>query len=149
MPRGKDFADLVHRILVNDRQFNLAITASGMGMAYDTLYSRLNSRTCFSAEEIRKLIKTVPDPRIISYFLDETTFVAVERPILPENAQMESLLPTAYRLVHGASDILELIAGALRDGRVDHRETAKIEKELDAVERVILALREKVRRPNA
>jgi Phage regulatory protein CII (CP76) len=146
MSRGEDFADLVHRVLVNDDRYSLATAASGMGMLYETLYARVRNRTCFSAEEIRSLIKTVPDPRIVSYFLEATGFVAVERPATRDVGGPEiELLPAAHRLVFGASDVLKLLEAALREGKVDHREAIKIEGELDALERVLLALREKIK----
>lgn len=147
MSRGQDFADLVYRIVVSDGRYSLATAASGMGMLYGTLYARVRNRTCFSAEEIRGLIRTVPDPRIISYFLEGTNLVAVERSAeAGESGDGTALIPAAHQLVFGAADVLRLLETALRDGKVNHREATKIEAELIAIERVLLALRELARR---
>jgi hypothetical protein len=146
MSRGEEFADLVHRILVNDDRYSLATAASGMGLLYETLYARVRNRTCFSAEEIRGLIRAVPDPRIVSYFLEGTAFVPVERPPTGAGSGPEAeLLTAAHRLIFGASDVLKLIEAALRDGKIDRREAVKIEAELDALERVLLGLREQTK----
>lgn len=146
MSRGEEFADLVHRILVTDDRYSLATAASSMGLLYQTLYAKVRNRTTFSAEEIRGLIRAVPDPRIISYFLEGTAFVPVERPpSRVEGGAAPELLPAAHRLVFGASDVLRLIATALRDGNIPRHEAIKIEAELDALERVVLGLREQVK----
>jgi hypothetical protein len=146
MSRGEEFADLVHRILVNDNRYSLATAASGMGLLYETLYARVRNRTCFSAEEIRRLIRAVPDPRIVSYFFEGTAFVPVERaPIGVKGGLEAELLPAAHRLVFGACDVLKLIEAVLRDGKIGRREAVKIEPELDALERVLLGLREQTK----
>jgi hypothetical protein len=48
--RGQEFADLAHRVLTSAHM--VRSTARQMGMSYESLYARLRSRTCFSADEI-------------------------------------------------------------------------------------------------
>lgn len=145
LSRGQDFADLVHRILVNEGRHSLATASSGMGMLYGTLYARVVNRTCFSADEIRLLMRSVSDPRLPAYFLDGTSFVAVERMSAAERASETDTLRAAHRLVYMAADILRRIETALGDGRIDHREAPGIEAELDGAERLILGLRAQIR----
>lgn len=51
----------------------------------------------------------------------------------------------ATRLVIEATDVLESVETALRDGRIDHRDALLLRKEIEIVKRAIASLRTLVR----
>ncbi|QFY62526.1 hypothetical protein FZ934_19215 (plasmid) [Rhizobium grahamii] len=77
--RGKEFASIAYTVLVVDRRPGVKAAARLLGMNYSTLHSRLIGRTSFSADEIRDLVRAVPDPRLVSYLLDGSHFIEASR----------------------------------------------------------------------
>ena len=147
MGRGKEFADLAHQIIINDPKWDAASVARAMGMDYHGLYARLCNRTMFSAEEINRLLKVVPDPRFVSHLLRDTPFVAADRTAIGEGDEVfDSMLRMAIRMIGEASDVAESIECALRDGRVDHREAPLILAEIEEAERALASLQRHVRK---
>lgn len=144
--RGRDFANIAYTILVVEKKPALEAAAAAMGMGYAALHSRLVGRTCFSAEEIRGLIRAVPDPRLVSYLLDGTRFVAAERAVLDEEARHQNtglyaIQRGATRVVVEATDILEIVDAALAGGGLDHQKDALVLSEIDDTERALASLR--------
>lgn len=147
MGRGKDFADLAHQIIINDPKWDATEVAEAMGLDYHALYARLCNRTMFSAEEINRLLKTVPDPRFVSHLLRDTPFVAADRTASGDGEELfDSMLRLAIRMIGEASDVAEAIECALRDGHVDHREAPIILAEIEEAERALANLQRHVRR---
>ena len=146
MGRGKEFAELAHQIIINDHKWSAANVAQAMGMDYNGLYARLCNRTMFSAEEINRLLKVVPDPRFVSHLLRDTPFVAADRTEVGEGEEVfDSMLRMAIRMIGEASDVAECIECALRDGQVDHREAPLILAEIEEAERALANLQRHVR----
>jgi len=145
MQRGQEFAELVHHVLTSDDRHHVKTVAQKMGMTYETLYSRIRNRTCFSAEEIRLLLRSAPDPRFSSFLLDGTDFIAAERFPSSDAAKEHSVYTAAHRVVFRAADVLQAIELALQDNRIDRGEAARIESEIEAAERVLMGLRECLR----
>ncbi len=145
MRRGEEFAQLVHRILVSGGQDSVRTIAAKMGLSYEVLYARISNRTPFSADEIRDLLRAVSDPRIVSYLLEGTPYVAAERLPGTLHGREDSIWKAAHRVVFEAADVLEAIEAALKDERIDNRDATAIRAEIEAAERVLLGLREYLR----
>lgn len=60
MKLGAGICRVDHQVLVTERSYSAKAVAVKIGLAYETLYSRLCNRTCFSADEIRGLVRRVP-----------------------------------------------------------------------------------------
>ncbi len=143
--RGCDFAALAHAAIIVEQRYPLEETAAALGLTYHALYARLSNRVAFSAEEIRALVTAAPDPRFVAYLLRGTPFVAADR-LPPEAETAETIHRGATRLVIEATDVLEAVETALRDGRLDHREARHIRNEVEVAERALATLRERLRR---
>jgi Phage regulatory protein CII (CP76) len=142
--RGRDFADLVYTVLVAEKKWPLKDVAERMGMQYATLHARLHRRVVFSPEEVRDLIVAAPDIRLIAYFLDNSPFIAVDRRDLPEGSSIETLHFGATRSVLEVADVLRAVEKGMDDARIDHRDRAKINKEIAEAERALAALRQRL-----
>lgn len=151
--RGKDFADIVYTILVVEKKPDIAEVAEALGMTYAALHSRLINRTCFSADEIRALVRNVPDPRLVSYLLDGTKFVAADRAVadgdaadqeIGKPALRDAIQRAATRVVVEAADVLEIIDAALAGGGMDHRDERLVLKEINETEQALASLRVKI-----
>ncbi|RME98195.1 MAG: hypothetical protein D6773_14775, partial [Alphaproteobacteria bacterium] len=59
--RGRSFAALAHRLLMAKGQPPIKDLAEACGMSYANFYARLRGRTVFSADEIRRLFRALPD----------------------------------------------------------------------------------------
>ncbi len=140
--RGRAFADIVYTILVVERAYPVEVIANAMGMNYAAFHSRLISRTCFSADEIRDLLEAIPDPRLASYLLDRSIFLPAERSSDADQAEpAASLQRGATRVVIEATDVLELMDAALAGGGIDHRKQRLLLKEIEETERALASLR--------
>lgn len=148
LDRGRDFADIVYTILVPEKSTRLERAAGELGMAYATLHSRVINRTCFSADEIRKLVRTIGDPRLVSYLLDGTGFVAAVRPSGDPEDQL-SIQRGATRIVVEATDVLEVVDAALAGGGLDHRHKAIVLREIEQAELALASLRVQVEAPSS
>jgi hypothetical protein len=142
--RGRAFADLVYTVLVAEKKWPLKDVAERMGMQYATLHARLHRRVVFSPEEVRDLIAAAPDIRFVTFFLDGTPFIAVDRRALPEGSAVETLHLGATRSVLEVTDVLRAVEKGMADSRIDHRERAKINKEISEAEHALAALRQRL-----
>lgn len=147
--RGREFADLAYTVLVTEKRRSVEDVAVDIGMTYAALHARLINRTCFSADEIRALIRAVPDARFGGYLLEGTHFVAADR-VDPDDDPSEdadhSHVPGAVqrgatRVVVEATSILETVDAALAGGGLRHREGLIILREIEEAERALASLR--------
>ncbi len=143
MNRGEDFAHIVYTLLVVEKQKSVEEAASVLGMSYASLHSRLIGRVPFSADEIRALIRMLPDARLVSYLLDGSDFVPAERlkPSANRNHINEAVQRGATRVVVEAADILELVDAVLAGGGLDHRHKKLLMQDIVEAERALATLR--------
>jgi len=141
--RGREFADIAYTVLVVEKNPGIETVAAALGMTYAVLHSRLINRTCFSADEINALVRTVPDVRLVNCLLKETGFIAADRPPqeTADDGAPVNLQRSATRVVVDATGILELVDAALAGGGIDHRREALVYREIDATERSLATLR--------
>ncbi len=145
LDRGKGFRQIVYQVLVVEKSPALEDVAHKIGIGYDALHARVHGRTNFSADEIALLIAHVPDVRLVSYLLGQSKFVAVERFDRPLADAEDEISRATHRMLIEACDVLEVVDVALRDRRIDHREVASIQQEIETAERALVSLRERVR----
>lgn len=139
--RGEQFAFLVRQAITRSQRHDIKTVAKHMGLSYQAFYQRLNGSTPFAADEIRRLIAVFPDPAIVSYLLRGTAYIAAERIEDGDRDPQDTLYQAAHRVVLEASDVLREIDVALKDQRIDHRDTACIVKEIEDAERSLISLR--------
>ena len=140
--RGIQFAELVRRAISRSKRHNHTSVAKGMQMPYQSFYNRVQGITPFSANEIRRLIAVIPDPSLVSYLLQGTPYVAAERLDAEPSSEEEALLQAVHRVIYEASDVLSAVDEALKDKRIDHRDTAVIIEQVEDAERSLISLRE-------
>jgi hypothetical protein len=137
--RGQEFANIVYTILVVEKRPRVEDAARALGMSYATLHSRLIARTCFSPDEVRDLVRAVPDPRLLNYVLDGTSFLAAER---PRPGEPEPAIERgATKVVIGAADVLEIIDAGIAGGGLDRRQEVLVLSKIDETERALASLR--------
>ncbi|WP_171136497.1 phage regulatory CII family protein [Ruegeria sp. HKCCC1038] len=139
--RGEEFASLVHRILTTESRYNSKDVAAQIGLEYDAFYARMRNRTVFSANEIKELIRAMPDARLVAYLLEETRFVAADRIENEDCDEEEHLYRATNRIVLEAAEVMRAMHQALSDQRVDHQEALQILSEIDEAERALVSLR--------
>ena len=144
--RGKRFSFLVRQAITKSERHQIATVADGTGMSYHAFYQRLEGKTPFSADEIRRLIACFPDPALVTYLLKDTAYVAAERIDTVRTHEEEAIFQAAHRIVFEATDVLEVVDIALRDHRIDRRDAASITKEIEEAERSLISLREYISR---
>lgn len=146
-PQLDGFADLAHRVLVHERGWSLQEVAEKMGMKYHTLYARLRGRVSFTPEEVRALLRIVPDSRLANYLLDGTPYIAVDRfqgQVGPSDADVHR---GATRSVLEASDVLRAVELGLQDKKIDHVDRQRIQQEIGEAERALASLRSRLSQP--
>ena len=143
-PNKSAFADLVYTVLVAEKKWPLKEVAEAMGMLYATLHARLHQRVAFSPEEIRALIAAAPDIRFAAYFLEGTPFIAIDGYAEPTDDSPESVHLGATKTVLEAADVLRAVEQSLDDNHIDHREKARIGKEIAEAERALATLRHRL-----
>ena len=145
LDRGREFAQLVYQLLVVERKKSMDDVAATIGLGYDAFYARVIGRTVFSADEVAKIIAQVRDPRLVSYLLRESNFLAVERVDGPLDDPEQEIVRATHRILLEAADVLEAVDGAFQDKRLDHREARVIQREIEVAERALVTLREHIR----
>lgn len=150
MKRGERFARLVCKAVDESGRGARAAIAGQLGMSPHQLHRRLHNATCFSADEIRRLLACLPGgsaaDALVDYLLDGTRWVAAHR--LPADATLETsdLWRATTRVVYEATDVQREIEAALLDGRIDHREAPTIRRQIADAERALITLREHLNR---
>lgn len=143
--RGKEFADLLYTLLVVEKTPSIGEAARSLGMTYATLHSRVVARTCFSADEIRELIRMKPDPRLVSYLLDGTSFVAADRAVAGRSSHRalgdRQVQRGVTRVVVEAANVLDIVDASIAGGGLDHRREAIVLEKIADTERALASVR--------
>ncbi len=138
----KEFASLLYTLLIVEEVKTVKQVAAHLGMKEQSLYSRLYGRVRFSVEEAKAVLGYLNDVRVADFFLDGSPFVAVGR--VPESEQMaaEGVRTQTSSTLFDVADLMREVETSLcDDGRIDHREKARIQKRLMEAERSLSALR--------
>ena len=98
-----EFAVLLRRLLVIERVRPVREVATALGMTYSSFHARLHGRVAFRPEEITRVLRIVPDMRLLDCLLLDTGFLAVAR---PENAEMVDMRLAVGMTVRSAEAVL-------------------------------------------
>ncbi|MBE7637079.1 hypothetical protein GUA87_09505 [Sneathiella sp. P13V-1] len=147
LERGKDFAEFVHQIVSHrDHQVSRKELAEHLGIKYATLHSRLVGRSCFSADEIRKMIEFRPDLRLADYFLENTNYFLSKR--APQSSSTARTIQSgAIEVDIEAGQLLEQVHKGLEDFKICHNDKFHIARELADVERALASLKAALEEP--
>ena len=77
--RKTGFAALLRQIIVHDRNRTLKDIAVEIGLSSRNFYGRVTGRIQFSPDEIRRVLRAVPDPRLGEWLLAQSNLACVYR----------------------------------------------------------------------
>lgn len=137
---SRQFARLVHQILVVERVRPMREVAAELELPYATFYSRLNGRVPFRPNEIQKLIRVIPDSRIVEWLLARTEFIAVKQTIRYDFDAEGGPLETASRSVEHAVAVWRDLCTAGDRNHLDNDRHARIEQHIREAQRDLAAL---------
>jgi hypothetical protein len=133
------FSELAYQIIVVERRGRVAELAGALGVSAPVVYSRLNGRTRFRPDEVRRLIEALDDQRLLRFFADNSRYVVARRPI---GEEVEAITDATAKTLHEAIDLMQIVTGALEDGlKLDDRDRRAILKEVKDAETAIANLR--------
>jgi len=138
----REFASLLYQLLIVEEVKTVKETAAALDMKEQSLYSRLYGRVRFSAEEAKAILHFLKDVRVADFFLSGSPFVAVSRAPDAEDQSHENVRNQASSTLFDVTDLMREVETSLSDdGRIDHREKARIQARLIEAERSLTALR--------
>ncbi|GEM_PF-1045390 len=146
MPDADTFARTAHRILVSEKRRPVQEVAQALDMKYATFYSRIKGRVPFAPEEIRALLREVPDVRLVDALLTGTGFRAVARLVGDGSGD---IVREAARAIKEAANALWEVQSAFSadDLSTDGRQRAV--EHVAAAERALASVREHLQRPGS
>jgi hypothetical protein len=133
-------ADMLHRIFVDEGHASMRDVARALGLSYPAFYARVSGRVPFAPEEITKVIREVPDQRLLDALLADTEFVAFRRPVL-KGGGGEAISDAAFRSLRAISLVLEKTHSVTPTSQLDRAERDEIEDRLTEAERSLGVIR--------
>jgi hypothetical protein len=122
--------------------------AAMLDMKYDALSSRFRSNgSPFSPDEVRNIIRALPDARLVNFILSGTHYIGAERADEDDDPvhAMRDLRETAIRMSIEAADANHAILRALEDEKICHNDFALLEQELETAEAAVVTVKQHVR----
>ena len=141
MERGNDFADLIYKILVVEKQSPVQEVADKLGMSFHSLHGRIHHKILFSPEEIKQLVIILNNPEIIDYFIKATGMIAVSREEGILDDDHVSIFRRTNLLTIETANVLGAVEEAMSDNKLDHRDRKVIADEILQTERSLATLR--------
>lgn len=141
MTRGKDFADLIYRLLVVEKRQPLEAVAEQMGLSYHSLHARVHCKILFSVDEARRILEILGSSEVADYLLGESGLIGVQREGQPETMGGDNLYRRSNHLAIETADVLAAVEEALKDDKLDHRDRMAIQDEILDAERSLATLR--------
>jgi hypothetical protein len=141
------FSNLVKKVM-QDRKVTMQKLAAMLDMKYDALSSRFRSNgSPFSPDEVRNIIRALPDVRLVNYILSGTDYIGAERADDDEDPvhALRDLRETAIRMSIEAADANHAILRALEDGKICHNDFFLLEQELETAEGAVVTVKQHVR----
>lgn len=135
-----NLADVLHRIFVVEGHASMRDVARALGLSYPAFYARVSGRVPFAPEEITKVIREVPDQRLLDALLADTEFIAFRRPVLKSRGG-EAISDAAFRSLRAISAVLEKTHSVSLTSQLDRAERDEIEDRLTEAERSLGVIR--------
>jgi hypothetical protein len=133
------FGVLVDRILLGEKRLRLGELAASLGLGYHAMRERVAGGTPFSPEELQRLFRLYPEPRLADYLLRETPYIAMPLPAAGEDGDRNS--PMHAGLVSLRENITLLRAFRRTAGNPDSNSPDTVARQLDEVLRQLVTLR--------
>lgn len=133
------FARTAHRLVITEKRITAEALAETVGLSYDQLYARLSGRVPFRPSEACAILAALPDRDLALSLLIGTPFVPADR--AAPGAGISTLIDLTHRVVIEAADLLREVKHGLEDGRIDHRDRARLLTETRSAESVLASLR--------
>jgi hypothetical protein len=135
-----EFAALLRRMLVIERVRSVHEVAAALGMSYSTFYARLHGRVPFRPEEITRVLRIVPDMRLLDCLLLDTGFLAVARPEKAEFVEMREAVGMTIRSAEAILATLRIINEALFTAEFGQSFRSEVEQKILEAQRGLAAL---------
>ena len=135
------FSLVAHQVIIVEKRARVPDVARRMGMSSSALYGRLQGRTPFRADEIRRLIEVVDDARLIAYFANDSAHVVGRRP--RPNMSRADLLTALGGAIHQAGRLMEISSRTMSNGRSapNHQELSALINQIREAETAMANLR--------
>ena len=119
--RPEAFGALVRHVLVGQNGAEIRDIADALAMSYHALHARLSGRSSFSPEELRRLFRLYPEPRIGDYLLAETPYITIRQPAVTDPYPAYTPLRAGLQALHEVIALLQnLLQAADRHEVEDH-----------------------------
>jgi hypothetical protein len=141
------FSHLVKKVM-EDRKVSMQELSAMLDMKYDALSSRFRSNgSPFSPDEVREIIRALPDVRLVNFILSGTHYIGAERAEEDDDPvhAMRDLRETAIRMSIEAADANHAILRALADNKICHQDFIVLEQELEIAEAAVATVKQHVR----
>lgn len=138
-PRSAFFV-LVHQILVKEKLYPVREIAARFGMSYAAFYARVSGRGAFSPEEINRLIRLVPDARLVDWLLSNSSFIAAPRPDEIGADLGTSAMEHAVRSVERGLVIIKELSEAAAGSHLDEDRRERIKVQIEEIQRGLATL---------
>jgi hypothetical protein len=134
------FAALLRHILVAEQNMKLKDVAELVGLSSRNFYGRVTGRIQFTPDEVNRVLRAVPDPRLGDWLLAGTDLACIHRvPPAPRD-------PTASAVdlaLHGVEESLAALRCVMQmrsEGAITHSAHARAEAHIEAAQRQLGAL---------
>jgi len=140
--RERDFVAFLTSLFINDQRGELARIADRLGLKYDALYRRVRGTVAWRPEELRLFIAACTDARVAQWFLEESTYIAVDR--VPPIQSSGGMIHAVSDAIRQTVDIWETLAAFGDFETLTESERLKLLREVREAEQVIANIRSMV-----
>lgn len=141
LPYVPPFARLVYQILVRERRASTRDMAAALGLTYGAFHNRLNGRSQFTPDEISRLLRELPDIRLIECLIGQSGFIAVPLPESDRQSAMRSSTECGLACIDEVVAALRLSALPTNYFDTSTLRRTEIEQYIQAAQRELAAMR--------
>ena len=139
------FAALLRQILVAEQNRKLRDVAELVGLSSRNFYGRVTGRIQFTPDEVNRVLRAVPDPRLGDWLLAGTDLACTHRvPPSPRDPTV-SVVDLALHGVEESMGALRCVMQMRADGAITHSAIARAEAHIEAAQRQLGALQMSLR----
>lgn len=143
---ASDFQSLLYTLLILEKIRPVKQVAADLDLKYDAFYARVQGKTPFRIEEVRRLLQVIPDDRLAAFLLDGTPYLAAPRPQYDPGAPPAEPTHTGLRwtvadVMVQVSEIIKEIDQSFEDAKLDHRDRRRIAEAIADAEQSLGTLR--------
>jgi len=141
MPPGRtSFAALLRHILVTEQNRKLKDVAEEVGLSTRNFYGRVTGRIQFTPDEINRVLRAVPDPRLGEWLLANTDLTCTRRVAPAPRDPTASALDLALSSVEESMAALRSVLRLRPAETVNEEAVAGAQAHIDEAQRQLAAL---------